>query len=378
MGKTARDSKSGELLMTVTSDVFDSDTTKIACPTGIIHLKNGQLRDGKPEDYTTLAIPTPFHDIDEPCPAWEHCMEQIFPDSEVRNYYQKVVGSAFLGQRLEHYAYVLLGSGRNGKSAMNEELRRVLGSVICTSVPASLFMEQRFQSTGPTPELMELSTARFVFVSELPSKGLLDTPKIKLTTGGDTISARYGYSKKQSTFQPRCTLFLSCNSVPHCSGDDVTGMNRLRIITFPSTVVMDREPNPEKNEIAYDPNLEKKFAAERSGILSWIVRGCLLYQLEGLTPPQTVIDHTNEYKESEDVIGMWLADRQDPARSGWTAAAMLFDDFTTWCETTKTCRPWGSKTFYSDLKKRVKYEPQAKFKAYDVVLLPANLSLVTD
>ncbi|MDY0191807.1 MAG: phage/plasmid primase, P4 family [Desulfuromonas sp.] len=368
LSKMARDPKTGAPLMTVTSAVFNRDTTRIACPTGVINLKNGQLRDGQPDDYITLFIPTPFLSVEQPSPTCDGFMEQIFPDAALRHYMQKVIGSALLGLRREHFAYVLLGSGRNGKSALVEELRRALGDEICTSVPASLFMEQRFQSTGPTPEMMALSGTRLVFGAELPGRSAFDTAKLKLATGGDTIAARYGYAKKQSTFQPKCTLFLACNSVPHCSGDDAAGMDRLRIIDFVSKVVMDRPPRPDSNEIAYDPDLEKKFATERSGTLAWIVRGGLLYLREGLTPPKSVLDRGAEYVQAEDVLGMWLADRQDTSSSGWTAATPLHDDFCLWAEKTRTCKPWGSKTFFSDLKKRVKYKAGARCKEYEIIL----------
>jgi len=54
------------------------------------------------------------------------------------------------------------------------------------------------------------------------------------------------------------------------------------------------------------PDFKETLLAEASGILRWMVEGCLEWQKVGLAPPPSVVEATRQYQESEDVIGNFL------------------------------------------------------------------------
>ena len=58
-----------------------------------------------------------------------------------------------------------------------------------------------------------------------------------------------------------------------------------------------------------DKGLEQALKAEAEGILAWAVRGCLEWQRVGLNPPKRVVAATEEYRQENDHISIFLEDR---------------------------------------------------------------------
>ena len=101
-------------------------------------------------------------------------------------------------------------------------------------------------------------------------------------------------------FFPQFKLFVAGNHKPAIRNIDEAMKRRLHLIPFTITVPPERR----------DKHLQQKLLAERDGILSWAVQGCLNWQRLGrLDPPQQVVDATEEYFEAEDALGRWLEER---------------------------------------------------------------------
>jgi putative DNA primase/helicase len=61
--------------------------------------------------------------------------------------------------------------------------------------------------------------------------------------------------------------------------------------------------------IPRDLQLEAKLYPEWSGILGWMIDGCLDWRSNGLVRPKVVVDATSEYFAAQDIIGRWLTER---------------------------------------------------------------------
>ena len=53
----------------------------------------------------------------------------------------------------------------------------------------------------------------------------------------------------------------------------------------------------------------EKLKKEADGILRWAVEGCLMWQREGLNPPDVVKAATEEYRQEMDALSEFIADR---------------------------------------------------------------------
>jgi len=142
-------------------------------------------------------------------------------------------------------------------------------------------------------------------------------------TGGDTITARFLH-KEFFDFKPVFKLWLRSNHKPVIKGTDEGIWRRIRMIPF---VV-----NFEGKE---DKGLVDKLHAELPGILNWAVDGCLLWQKQGLEMPAIVSKATQQYRSSQDTVGLFLEEKTlsgSEFLAHHTKASVLYKHYTEWCE----------------------------------------------
>ncbi len=146
--------------------------------------------------------------------------------------------------------------------------------------------------------LADLQGRRFVVSSESGEAGKLNEEQVKALTGGDTITARR-MRQDFFKFQPTHQLILQTNHKPRIAGTDDGIWRRIRLIPFTVKFTGDRK----------DVTLPERLNAELSGILTWAVMGWHWYKAEGFkATPAAVKAATDEYRESSDAIGAFLAD----------------------------------------------------------------------
>ena len=135
--------------------------------------------------------------------------------------------------------------------------------------------------------------------------------KIKQITGGDPITARF-MRQDFFTYQPQFKLLIAGNHMPSLSNVDDAMKRRLAIVPF-----VHKPEHP-------DSQLEEKLRAEHGQILSWMIEGCLEWQVRGLDRPDSVCAATAAYFDDQDVLGQWLDDCcvQDVAK--WELPDKLF------------------------------------------------------
>jgi len=240
--------------------------------------------------------------------AWEKALLEIFEDDQsMVDYMQRLFGMAIVGGVFEHVFPVLTGpQGRNGKGTILETIASVLGPLAGPIRSEMLIDTYQVQSSGgPTPDIMALRGLRIAWASETREGAKISAYKVKWLTGGDTISGRNPHDKYETTFRPTHTLFLLSNFKPHASAEDKAFWERMQNIPFNIQFLKNREPT-EDNQRKADIFLKDKLAGEASGILGWLVEGCLKWQMEGLNPPSKVVQETQDYMEDEDNISAFV------------------------------------------------------------------------
>jgi len=104
---------------------------------------------------------------------------------------------------------------------------------------------------------------------------------------------------RQYSFTPTHKLLLMTNYKPHADARDQAFWSRACLLEFGMRFVA-RPKAP--NERWADPALKEKLRQERSGILAWLVRGCLAFQELGLAIPASISLATEKYRDEEDRI----------------------------------------------------------------------------
>lgn len=346
----------GENSLGISGKEWDSSPLLIACPNGVLNLGNGGFRDGRPDDYIKTACPTEWRGQLEPAPEWDKFLEQIFNgDKELVSYKQRVDGYAISGQRVERVMPICWGVGWNGKGTLFETIEHTLGE-LAGPVPAEVLLEEskhQHKSGGaPTPEIMRLRGKRLAWASETNEGRRLNAGKVKWLTGGDTLIGRDPFGKRMVAFQPTHTLFLMTNHKPKANPDDPALWGRLHLIPFELSFVDNpTEPHHRKR----NKHLADKLKKEAPGILAWMVRGFFEWKKKGLAPPPKVSEATEEYRQDQDTVGQFIAEKCKLAAGSEVKSSELFKEYRQWCADNGFNPVWGN-TFGERMKAKFEWK----------------------
>jgi putative DNA primase/helicase len=322
----------------VPGDVFDSNGWILPCKNGVVDLKTGSFRNGRQDDYATMVSPVEWEGINTPAETLQRTILEIFGgNQELADFVQRLLGYALLGEHREAILPVLYGQGRNGKSLLIEVMRWVFGP-LAGPIPAEMTIDQgkSRNSSGPSPDIMLLKGLRMAIATETDQGQRISPSQIKWLTGGDTLVGRSPHDKHLTSFEPTHTLFLLTNHKPHAPAEDFAFWERVLLIPFEMSFV-DREPQAD-NERRQDKDLKRKLLNEASGILAWLVRGCLEDQVQGLNPPDIVKKATSEYRREEDVLADFIDEEcivLESANDGSTPSTKLYERFGEWWKRTR-------------------------------------------
>ncbi len=308
--------------LAIIGDEIDRYPMLFACGNGVIDLETGVLRKGHPTDWLSKASPINLpQGIDHylatgdncPCPDFDGAITDILGDEEVAHFLQRLLGYSMTGMATEHIVTVAIGEGRNGKGTTFELLQKILGDYAWVISP-ELILEQKNarSSSGAAADLVSLAGRRMIIGSETDENRRISASSVKQLTGGDTIKARPLYQADELNIEQTWKLFLHTNHIPKGLTKDFALLQRLVYLKFPFLYV----DNPEA-EARLKPALADKFrvkdrtlparlAKESEGILAWLVRGCLLWQREGLNIPDKIKADVDDLRADEDVIGQFI------------------------------------------------------------------------
>jgi len=338
--------RAGEGSLGISGGEWDADHWSLPVSNGVNDLRTGNFRSGEPSDYFKSYAPTPWQGIDAPCPTFNAFMNSTFNnDRDLVDFMGRLCGYAITGQTTEAVLPILWGAGRNGKTVLLQALADVLGADLAGPVEAEFLLETKFSkpSGGPSSDKLYLRGRRLTWLSETNENRRLNSGKVKLLTGGDIITGRAPYAVRQITFRPTHKIFLLTNHKPKADAQDMALWRRVLLIPFEMVFVVN--PNLSKeNERLADLDLAEKLRAEKSGILAWLVRGCLEWQRQGLNPPESVLAATKAYQDSEDTMKTFIAERCIEGPSNSIRAGLLYSTYKQWAETAGE-RPVTAKKF---------------------------------
>ncbi|EMF0159255.1 DNA primase [Enterococcus hirae] len=281
--------------LAVLPEEFDRDKTLFNCDNGYLSLTSGDLHDHEIGKMFTRLSKVEYTDTID-APQWEEFIEQTFAhDQDLIRYVQKAVGYSLTGSTQEQCMFILYGGGANGKSVFLDIISDIMGNYAMTMQAQTIMVKQN--QSAANSDIARLKGARLVTSSE-PNEGVrLDEGLVKQLTGGDKVTARQLYGK-EFEFEPEFKLWLATNHRPIIRGTDDGIWRRLNLIPFTVQV-------PEEKK---DKMLKYKLRTELVGILKWAVEGCLMWQREGLKPPQSVLQASNEYRAEMDQIGQFVSE----------------------------------------------------------------------
>lgn len=272
------------------------------------------------------------------CPLFERFIHEIMnQDEEMVRFVQKAIGYSLTGLISEHCLFILYGTGANGKTTFINIMRHIFGDY-GKKIMASLLLVNK-NELHPT-YIADLYGARFVEAGEIDRGRQFAESFVKSITGGDTMVARRLY-QETFEFNPTHKIFLATNHLPTIKGQEHGIWRRIKMMPFTVLISDDKR----------DPDLLQKLIQESEGILAWAVRGCLLWQKEGLEPPRASQLLKREYREDMDNLHDFLTEKCFIHDSVKITTKELYDAYQDFCDTYHVS-PVKQRTFGMMLRER--------------------------
>lgn len=278
-------------------DMFDANPWHLNTPSGVVNLKTGEIMPHDPKYYcTSITAVTP--DMESVKPMFDKFLKQIAcDDQEIIDYLQQQCGNAAVGKVYTENLLIINGHGSNGKTTFLSTIQSVLGDYATTVDPMLLMSyHQSERQVG----MARLRGARFAIAQETEEGQRLRPDMLKRLCSTDKVIAKRLY-KDPEEFTPSHTLVVSTNHLPKISSTDKGTWRRIGVLLF--------KANIEAEDIITDfHNLLINQEGEQ--ILGWICEGAKQFWQNdcNIQQPQSVIDASKDYRESEDWFSMFMGE----------------------------------------------------------------------
>ena len=300
---------------------FDNNPYLINVQNGTINLNNGKLQNHNQSDHITKICTVPYDEYPKGL-LWVETVKQILPDDGIRRWMQKFIGYCMTGSTQEEKFVIACGPGGCGKGTFFETIAAVLGDYKAV-IPIDILLATGIIEGGnnPTPELAKLPGKRYVLSSESGKGRRLDEAKVKLITGGDTITARRLHAEAFE-FRPAFKLILQTNYMPSITDSLDKGIRR-RLVIIPFVAKIEKQNLKLKQELLRPENLIE--------CLNWCIEGAKLWKREGLgeLPEEAKITAEKFYAEN-DLLQQWLDERTEAEPNGFLRFEAALKDFNNW------------------------------------------------
>lgn len=213
----------------------ENNSNLVPVKNGIYDVMERRLLEFSPEYFFTSKHPIEYFPQNH-CPKINKFIDEVTEgDIEKSWLLEKIAAYTFYRGYPIHKAFMLLGSGSNGKSVYLNLLRTMLGNEHVCAIQLQDLAENRFAAGN-------LYGKNANIFADLESHALKSTGLFKALTGGDYITCDQKF-KKSFPFINSAKLIFSCNQLPETKDETDAFFRRWIIVEF--TRQFDtREQNP--------------------------------------------------------------------------------------------------------------------------------------
>ena len=344
--KTSESSKSRRAMMELATaeegipvlpEAFDRDPWLLNVQNGTLDLRAGKLRLYAREDLITKIAPVRY-DVEASAPTFMQFLTDCMGGcKDLIDFLQRALGYAITGDVSEDALLFFYGAGCNGKSTLLNAVSGTLGPDYAHEAAPDLLMQRK---RDHLTELADLHGRRLVTTTEVGNGARLAEVLVKRLTGRDPITARR-MREDLWEFMPTFKLIVSGNHKPAIRGTDDAIWRRIHLVPF--TVSFKGKE---------DRRLPDRLRTEAPGILTWLVQGSLMWQAEGLNPPEEVLVAGAEYRHESDVLIDFLTEKCVVGDDCRVKGGELYSAYIGWHRGAVGGEPLNNTAFGLELKQR--------------------------
>lgn len=336
---------------------FDQKAHLLAVANGVVNLKTGGFRLGRPKDRLMIKAPAVF-DENAKCPLFVKFVKFITKGRpDYIRYLQRALGYSLWGHTNMQQFFVVCGESGNGKGTLFHSMKEVLGPFVTIVAPNLLSKAYSGNPNAPQPAIMALRRARMFQCTESGDGDKFDTAFIKQISGSDMLTGR-ALQGDQVQFSPVGKLWLSTNTLPEVAQQDEAMWRRMRILPFDAKI---------KNR---DGDVEKRMYLEAPGILNWLICGAVKAgKSKGLPACEAVKKATRAARRNCDSVALWLGARCTTRKDSKVQASDAFASYVKFCRQ-QSIHALGNQKFVKALvAKNIRHVRTSAFNAYEGIEL---------
>ena len=263
--------------------------------TEFIPLKNGVLWRGHnyellpngPAFGYTFKLPVKY-DPKAECPKIDKFISEVVDEENIPILYE-IPALALMQNPWHQTAYMLVGSGSNGKSTYLKLIETFLGKENVSNISLQELCEDRFKAAELVGKLANI-------YADLPKNPIRYTGKFKMLTGGDRILVEKKY-KDPFPIENKAVFVFSANELPQVNDQTYAFWRRWIIVEFPNTF--------EKNEGLIE---ELTTEEELSGFLNKVLLAMTRIEVKGVTRTKAVERIMEEWMKKANSVYAFVQD----------------------------------------------------------------------
>lgn len=287
----------------------------------------------------------------DPKSRWAKYLDRFMPDMAVRGLLQEAIASSVMPMCLEK-AFLLLGSGSNGKSTLLHVLRAIHPKNTAVRIDK---LDGQFAVAPLTGKTLYLATETPKVLSDAIQQVM------KALISRDPMSAE-NKGKDAYTTVPRGTLFLALNAMFSVTSHEHGFWRKICMIPFNLRLA--------ENDKDRDPDFHKKLTedpTEMAVIIDWLLEGALRLIERGGLPeemPEAVKALAEQTRQETDTTASYFAERMVIEEDGtWTDKNDIYDDYRNYVLDELGRKPVGAEELWKRVRERMPGIQQKQKKA---------------
>lgn len=285
----------------------------------------------RPEDKF-MQIAAVAYDAGAEPTEWVKRLEVMHHDPVQRQAIRRIYGMTLTALISDQAFYIFQGKGQDGKSATNDVICALHGGYARKADPKTFLEGPAQAGSAHQSDIVRLAgDVRLVVMDEPKKNSTWDGQRIKQATGSEMI-ARGAHATTELSFVPHWQLIAECNGLPKAPSDDRGFRRRFKL--YPWVVQFGITHGPDGKLVADEPvhKVKARLIGEGSGVLNWMIAGCLEWLNEGTIPePEMSRRASASFWATSSALGEWIelnCDLSDPdARSEATPLYQAFRQF---------------------------------------------------
>jgi len=282
-----------ERYLTMEEVNFNSDPFTIVFKNGVLDLRTMNVEPMTPEKLENIRI-----DANYDPEAYSETADEFFKtatsgDKDIETLLFEAIGYSMLKTSELQTAFLLVGSGRNGKSTYLDLIKAILGKHNTTAIS--------FQDMAKNFRLSSLDNKLASIAGDVSNQAIPESDTLKSIIGGEDVmlEAKYKEAYQKSLFS---TMFFSCNTLPRTPDTSKGFYRRFAIIPFVAN--LDKVSHVEG--MIFKENLLKQESVDYVAYKSVMAINKVLKTTHQFTQPDAVLRMKEEYKIENSSVLSWF------------------------------------------------------------------------